>query len=212
MLVSIIAAMDRRGLIGNETGLPWHLPSDLRRFRKRTWGKPMIMGRRTFESIGKALPGRLNIILSQSPEFSVPGCLVARAWTDALAIADNHLANTGGDEVMIIGGGKVYAEAIHRWDRCYLTIVEGQFRGSTYFPIRELLQQKWRPVGEPEVLPAEEKNPYPHSFHIIERAWDVTRCIPQHEECRLASAAIEPEGMVEVIDLAAILTQGTVRS
>src|SRR5690242_15834273 len=124
MLVSIIAALDRRGLIGAEAGLPWHLPGDLRRFRTITWGKPIIMGRTTFELIGKPLPGRVNIVLSRSPVYSPPGCRVARTLQEALSLAEDCLAASGGNEVMIIGGGKVYAEAIERWDRLYLTVVE----------------------------------------------------------------------------------------
>src|SRR5437667_2376114 len=106
MLVSLIAAMDCRGLIGDETGLPWHLPKDLRRFRALTMGKPIIMGRKTFELIGKPLPGRFNIVLTKKPEYSPPGCRVARTFQEALSVAEDYLASTGGDEVMIIGGGK----------------------------------------------------------------------------------------------------------
>src|SRR5271168_5303530 len=112
MLISLIAAMDRRGLIGDETGLPWHLPMDLRRFRALTWGKPVITGSRTFELIGKPLPGRFNIVLTRNQAFSAAGCGVARTFQEALALAEEYLASTGGDEVMIIGGGKVYAEAM----------------------------------------------------------------------------------------------------
>src|SRR2546430_2003640 len=135
MVVSIIAAMDRRGLIGDATGLPWRLPRDLRRFREYTWGKPIIMGRRTFELIGKPLPGRFNVVLSRDPDYSAPNCRVARALQEALSAAEEYLSQTGGDEAVIIGGGKVYAEAIHRWDRLYLTIVEGEFTGNAYFPV-----------------------------------------------------------------------------
>ena len=158
MLVSIIAAVDRHGLIGDETGLPWHLPKDLRRFRALTWGKPIIMGRRTFELIGKPLPGRLNIILTHDPKFLAPGCRIARTFKEALSIAEEHLRAAGGDEVVVIGGGKVYAEAIHSWDRLYLTVVEGDFRGTTYFPLRELLRQSWHPAGEAETHADDEKN------------------------------------------------------
>jgi dihydrofolate reductase len=172
MLVSLIVAMDSHGLIGAENGLPWHLPRDLRRFRSTTWGKPIIMGRRTFEMIGKPLPGRCNIILTRDPEYTAPGCRVARTFQEALSVAESYLAGAGGDEVMIIGGGKVYAEALDRWDRLYLTLVEGQFNGDTYFPLQELLRQHWRPVGAPERHPADEKNPYPHSFHVLERVRD----------------------------------------
>ena len=146
MLVSIIAAMDRRGLIGDETGLPCALPRDLRRFRATTWGKPIVMGRRTFELLGKPLPGRFNIVLTRNSEYIASGCRIARTLQEALSAAEDYATNTGCDEGMIIGGGKVYAEAMDRWDRLYLTLVEGQFGGNTYFPVRELLQQKWRPV------------------------------------------------------------------
>ncbi len=172
MLVSIIAAMDRRGLIGTEAGLPWQLPQDLRRFRALTWGKPVIMGRRTFESIGRLLPGRLNIILTQQPEYHVPGGRIARTLQEALAIAADYLTGAGGDEAMIIGGGRVYAQAIPHCDRCYLTIVAGHFQGSTYFPLEALLRQRWRLVCEPETHPADAQNPHPHSFYYIERITD----------------------------------------
>ncbi len=180
MLVSLIAALDRRGLIGDGGSLPWHLPKDLRRFREITWGKPIIMGRKTHESIGKPLPGRLNIVLTQNPKYSAPGCRVARTLTEALSIAEENLTTTGGDEAMIIGGATVYAEAIDRWDRLYLTVVEGEFEGGTYFPIRELLRQNWRPIREPETHGADEKNPHPHTFHILERVRDGVK--RSHEE------------------------------
>jgi dihydrofolate reductase len=212
MLVSIIAAMDRRGLIGDGAGLPWHLPKDLRRFRAYTWGKPIIMGRRTFESIGEPLPGRLSIVLTRKPEFSAPGCRVARTFQEALSIAEEYLASSAVNEVMIIGGGKVYAQAIHRWDRMYLTVVEGEFKGSTNFPVRELLRQTWRPTGEPEMHPSDEANQHPHSFHIIERAWDASPRSPQLNEDSLARASAELGNQLEGLDLAAILTRGTMAS
>ncbi len=172
MRISIIVAIDRQGLIGDATGMPWHLPGDLRRFRAITWGKPIIMGRKTFELIGKPLPGRFNIVLSHNPAWSAPGCRIARSLQEALSIARDYLAGAGGDEVMIIGGDKVYAEAIHDWNRLYLTVVEGQFQGTAYFPLQELLRQQWRPVGAPEIHPPDEKNLYQHSFQILERIKD----------------------------------------
>jgi dihydrofolate reductase len=196
MLVSIIAAIDRRGLIGAEAGLPWHLPADLRRFRALTWGKPILMGRTTFELIGKPLPGRTNIVLSRSPQYCPPRCRVARTLEEALAIAESCLVETGGNEAMIIGGGKVYAEALQRCDRLYLTIVEGDFQGNTYFPIQELLRQSWRPAGEPETHVADETNRYPHSFHILERAWDAAPRPRQRDEDHLDLAAVLARGMM----------------
>jgi dihydrofolate reductase len=212
MLISIIAAMDRRGLIGDGTGLPWHLPTDLRRFRTLTWGKPIIMGRNTFESIGKPLPGRLNIILTHDPKYSAPGCRVAPTLEEALSIAEDNLRSTGGNEVMIIGGGKVYAEAIHRWDRLYLTIVDGEFEGRTYFPVQELLRQKWRPTCEAETHPADERNRQSHSFHILERVWDAEQLTRQPDEAFVPRAATPPEAELSAMDLASILTRGTIGS
>lgn len=212
MLVSLIAAMDCHGLIGDETGLPWHLPKDLRRFRVLTWGKPIIMGRTTFELIGKPLPGRFNIVLTQNLEYSAPSCRIARTFKEALSIAEDYLASAGGDEVMVIGGGKVYAEAIHLWDRFYLTVVEGQFTGSTYFPIREVLRQHWCPACEPETHPADERNPHRHFFHIIERVRDAERPSSQLKKDDLSRACADPEKALEGLDFAAILARGNMGS
>jgi dihydrofolate reductase len=211
MLVSIIAAMDRHGLIGDEAGLPWRLPKDLQRFRAYTWGKPIIVGRRTFELIGKPLPGRFNIILTQNPDYRATGCRVARTFQEALSIAENYLESTGGDEVMIIGGAKVYEEAIHRWNRLYLTIVEGEFKGNTYFPVRALLRQSWHPVCAPESYPPDEKNPHRHSFHIIERARDTAPPSPQGEANNL-SGYTDLENALESQDLATLLERGSMGS
>jgi dihydrofolate reductase len=209
MQIAIIAAMDRRGLIGHDGKLPWHLPQDLRRFRQYTWRKPIIMGRKTFESIGKPLPERFNIVLTTNPDYNAAGCQVARSYQEALSVAENCLANVGGNEVVIIGGGTVYAEAIHRWDRLYLTIVEGQFQGTVYFPICELLRQRWRPASEPAVFPADEKNPHGHSFHVIERVWDAAPISPPLEGHNLTPECADPGKVMQGLDLAAILARGT---
>ena len=201
--------MDRQGLIGAEAGLPWHLPKDLQRFKAYTWGKPIIMGRRTFETIGRPLPGRFNIILTHNPEYQAPGCQVVRTFQEALSLAGDYLASTGKEEAMIIGGGAVYAEALPHWHRLYLTIVNGRFKGSTYFPLRELLRQNWRPVCDPETHPADERNRQDHSFHILERVWDAERLSPQRREGPLPQAGADSERAVEELDLVAILTRGT---
>jgi dihydrofolate reductase len=208
MIVSLIAAMDQRGLIGNEAGLPWRLPGDLRRFRAVTLGKPVIMGRTTYQRIGKPLPERSNIVLTQRSAFSAPGCQVARTLPEALALAQACLKSSGKDEVMIIGGGKVYREALPRWDRFYLTIVHGEFDGTTYFPLRELLRQKWRPMRPPETYPADARNEHPHSWCILERAWDAEERTPAGEAVHSRQGDSEPERVGE--DLLAILGRGTV--
>jgi dihydrofolate reductase len=128
MLIAIIAAMDRNRLIGDGHRLPWRLPADMRRFRALTMGKPIIMGRRTHESIGKVLPGRKNIVLSRNPDYRAPGCLVVADLDAALGICD------GAAQPMIIGGAQLYAEALPRARRLHLTLLHGSFSGDTWFP------------------------------------------------------------------------------
>jgi dihydrofolate reductase len=166
--ISAIAAIDRSGAIGRGGRIPWHLPRDLKRFRDRTWGKPIIMGRRTFLSLKGPLPGRHHIILSHQSELSAQGCQVVHSIEEALAAARDHLRTTGGDEAMIIGGSNVFEETVSLWERLYLTLVEGRFEGDTFFPLGALGQMRWRLV-EQECCAADARNPYPHRFVLLER-------------------------------------------
>ncbi|HSK39799.1 MAG TPA: dihydrofolate reductase [Arenibaculum sp.] len=129
MRISMIAARARNGVIGRDNGLPWRLPSDLRHFKALTLGKPVIMGRRTFESIGKPLPGRCNIVLSRSLKGG-EGIRVARDMRTALDAA----RGTGADEAMIAGGAEIYREFLARADRLYLTEVHAEVEGDALFP------------------------------------------------------------------------------
>ena len=138
MRISVIAALDRNGLIGDERGLPWRLPRDLRRFRELTLGKPVIMGRTTHEHIGRPLDGRLNIVLSRSMSRNLPGCTVVGSFDDSLRVA-----GTATEEAFVIGGGEVYRQAVPRADRLHLTIVEGDFTGTTYFPTEVVRPHEW---------------------------------------------------------------------
>jgi dihydrofolate reductase len=169
MHVSAIAAMDRSGVIGAGGRMPWHLPGDLKRFRKLTWGKPVIMGRRTFSSLEAPLPGRYNIVVTHRPEFAAPGCKVVRSVTEALSAARDHLLETGGDEAMVIGGGRLFEETLSLCDRLYLTLVEGRFPGDTYFPREVLRCFRWRLV-DCETSPADARNPYAQRFVILQRS------------------------------------------
>jgi dihydrofolate reductase len=168
MRVSAIAAMDRRGVLGNGGRMPWHLPRDLKRFRQFTLGKPIIMGRNTLLSLSSPLAGRTNIVLTRKPDFVAPGCTVVHSIEEALSAAEDHLKAAGGDETMIIGGGLVFQETLPLCDRVYLTLVEGQFTGDTYFPLPTLHQLRWRLVDR-ESCPADDKNPYPHQFLTLAR-------------------------------------------
>jgi dihydrofolate reductase len=160
MLIALIAAMDRNRLIGVEDRLPWRLPADMRRFRCLTMGKPLVMGRVTHESIGKVLPGRLNIVLSGDPDYRAPGCVVAASLDEAV--------RQGGDahELMIIGGARLYADALPRAGRMYLTLLHGSFDGDVHFP--EFDEEAWREVSR-ESHAADDDAPCPYSFVVLER-------------------------------------------
>jgi dihydrofolate reductase len=163
MRISVIAAVDRRGLIGDERGLPWHLPRDLRRFRNLTLGKPVIMGRTTHEHVGRPLPGRQNIVLSRNPDRSFPGCALAHSFAEALQVSGDA------EEAFVIGGAALYREALPRADRLYLTLVDGQFSGTTYFPCELVKTGEWV-VSQREVCESDEKNPHRHLYLVLQRA------------------------------------------
>ena len=130
VLISILAALDESGLIGAGDRLPWRLRGDMRRFRRLTMGKPLLMGRRTHESIGRPLDGRTNIVLSRRVGYEAPGCRTVACFEDALALARAGNAQ----ELMVIGGAEIYALALPAADRLYLTRVQGRFEGDVYFP------------------------------------------------------------------------------
>lgn len=128
MIRSFVVAVARNGVIGHTNGLPWRLPADLAFFKRLTMGHPIIMGRKTYESIGKPLPGRLNIVVTRSPGFAAPGCTVVGTLDDAYRAAGDAA------EVFIIGGAQIYEAAFASADRIYLTEVESEITGDTYFP------------------------------------------------------------------------------
>jgi dihydrofolate reductase len=154
MKISIIAAMSFDRLIGNKNQLPWHLPADLKHFKAITLGKPIIMGRKTFESIGKALPGRTNIVISRDHRFTATGCIVAHSLEAALQQASF-------DEIMIIGGATLYEYALPLADTLYLTIVNGHFVGDCYFPAWS--DGSWVLVDQ-KAHTADKANPYGYTF------------------------------------------------
>jgi dihydrofolate reductase len=128
MIISLIAAMAENRVIGRNGAIPWDIPDDRRRFRELTMGHPIIIGRKTFELIGRPLSGRKNIILSRQPEYRAEGCCVVHSLADALA------ASAGADEVFICGGGEIYRLALPLADRIYLTVVHGFCAGDALFP------------------------------------------------------------------------------
>ncbi|MGH2537668.1 MAG: type 3 dihydrofolate reductase [Candidatus Promineifilaceae bacterium] len=160
MLISLIAALDRNRVIGREGAMPWRLPADLRRFKKITLGKPLIMGRKTHQAIGRPLSGRLNIVLTRSRSFTTPGCVVVHSLEQALAAAG------GAAEVIGIGGGEVYRHMLPLAGRIYLTFVEGEFEGDATFPAWD--PAEWRAI-EQESVPADAQNAYATEFVVLER-------------------------------------------
>ena len=159
MVISLIAAMDKNRLIGRENGLPWHLPADFKHFKEVTMAKPVIMGRKTFESIGKPLPGRTNIVISRSG-FNAEGIIVVDAIENALKAADDA------EEVMVIGGASFYEQMLDKADRLYLTHVDAECEGDAWFPAFDL--SDWEIVSEEE-HDADEKNNYSFTIKSYQR-------------------------------------------
>ena len=160
MKVSIIVAASANNVIGADGGLPWRLSEDLRRFKEITMGKPMIMGRLTFESIGEVLPGRRSIVLTRQAGYTAEGCDVVATLDAAFALA------SAADEIMIIGGGNVYEQVLALTDRIYLTRVHTEIGGDTFFP--EIDEADWRIVSS-EPLPPNDERPFSISFQTLER-------------------------------------------
>lgn len=161
MIISLIAAIDKNRLIGRKgNALPWCLPADLKRFKEVTMGKPVIMGRKTFESIGRPLPGRTNIVITRNRKYEALGCKVVNSAEEALQASGNAL------EVLIIGGAEIFAQFMPFANRMYLTLIDYEFEGDVYFPMWNL--EEWREVSREPHEP-DEKNPYKYTFLILER-------------------------------------------
>lgn len=159
-LLSLIVAMAQNGVIGRDNALPWHLRQDLRRFKAQTLGKPILMGRKTFESIGRPLPERTNFVLTRDRGWSAAGVTVAHSVEEALARA------AGSEELVAIGGAEVYRLVLPFARRIYLTHVHADVPGDTYFP--EFDATQWADV-ECRMHPADERHAYPVTFVTLER-------------------------------------------
>lgn len=161
MTVSCIVAMAENRVIGVGGRLPWHLPNDLQHFKRTTLGHTVIMGRKTWESVGRPLPGRTNVVITRQDGYRVaPGVHVVHSLTEALEHAE------GGEEAFVIGGGEVFEMALPRCDRVYMTVVHAVLEGDTVFP--EATPGEWQLVAE-ERHTADERNEYPHTFRVYER-------------------------------------------
>jgi dihydrofolate reductase len=165
--VSLVAAVARNGVIGAGDAMPWRLSTDLKRFKQLTLGKPVIVGRKTFDAIGKPLPGRANIVVTRRPGAAQAGVIFAADLDAAVAEA----ARSGANEIMVIGGGRIYADAIGRADRLYITHVEATPEGDTHFP--QIDSSVWRVVSS-ESVAAGEKDSAATTYVIYERIAPLT--------------------------------------
>jgi dihydrofolate reductase len=160
VIISIIAAMDRKRGIGVDNKLPWRLSADLKRFRELTMGHHIIVGRKTFESIGRPLPGRRMIVVTRDGNYKADGCDVAHSVEDAINLARER----GESEAFICGGGEIYSQSIGIADRMYLTFVDAEVAADTFFP--EFDEREWS-ERESFYQPADEKNQYPFTFRLL---------------------------------------------
>jgi dihydrofolate reductase len=160
MLISLIVAMDRNRVIGNQGRLPWHISADLKNFRAITMGKPIIMGRKTHESIGRVLPGRENVIITRDKNYQATGCTVLHSLECVYAKFHDS------DEIMIMGGAGLYEQTLAKAGRIYLTEVHAAVEGDTCFP--DFDRETWEEVSRQDFR-ADEKNEYDYSFVILER-------------------------------------------
>lgn len=165
-VLSIIVAASENNVIGRDNDMPWKLSTDLRRFKALTLGKPVIMGRRTWESIGRPLPGRPNIVITRDAGFTADGAQIVNSLEEAIELGKKLATELGVDEVCIIGGGKIYAQALPLADRVYLTRVLALINGDTFFPVID--SKIWAEVSSEDV-PAGEKDSHPTRYIRYDR-------------------------------------------
>lgn len=157
MTLSMIVAMSTNRVIGQDNTLPWRLPADLKRFKRLTMGHHLLMGRKTWESIGRPLPGRTTVVITRREDLEIDGVTIARSIEEAIDIAER----AGDDEAFIAGGAEIFRQTLDRVDRLYLTLIHAEIDGDAYFP--EIDTTRWREVAREDHDP-DERNPYPFSF------------------------------------------------
>lgn len=157
--LALIAALAKNRVIGYRQAMPWHMPADLRHFKQITLGKAVIMGRKTFESIGRPLPGRRNIVVTRAMDYKKPGIEVVPSLADAIRLV-------GEQEAMVIGGGELYRTALSQVNRMYLTWIDCAPQGDVFFPDYDV--RHWREIAR-EDHSADQQNPYAYSFVVLER-------------------------------------------
>ena len=160
----MVMAMDKNRLIGKDGNMPWHIPSDLKYFKRVTMGKPVIMGRKTFDSLGKPLPGRPNIVVTRNKEWSVEGVQVASALEEAFELAKEHST----EEIMVVGGASLCAQAMPSTDRLFLTIIDHEFEGGDTW-LKSYEADEWREVSREEHDETGQGG-YRYTYYVLERS------------------------------------------
>jgi dihydrofolate reductase len=162
MNISLVVAAATNNAIGKDGKMPWHLPADMKHFKNITWGMPVVMGRKTFESLGKPLSGRKNIVITRQTGWKANGAIGVQSIEDAFFVAQQADVN----EIMVIGGGEIYKTLFDKAKRIYLTRVEAEPEADTFFPV--LLREQWRLISQ-QNFEADEKNLFNYSFQIWDR-------------------------------------------
>ncbi|WLD91550.1 dihydrofolate reductase [Alkalihalobacillus sp. AL-G] len=157
-MISLLVAVGKNQVMGKDNDLPWHLPEDLKWFKKVSMGHTIIMGRKTYESIGKPLPGRKNVIVTTNKSYEAEGCIVTHSIDEAL--------EQNGEEQIVIGGAQIFEQVLPKTDRIYFTYIDADFDGDTYFP--EIDESDWK-VSSKEKGIKNEKNPYDYYFIVYDR-------------------------------------------
>lgn len=167
MIISQIAAISRNRVIGKDNRLPWHMPDDLAYFFRMTRERHIIIGRKNYEANGKALPNRVNIVVTRKKDYLAPGCIVVHKLKDAI----DYARESGEDEVFISGGSEIYKATLDISDRIYLTLIDAEVEGDVYYP--ELDMSMWQVVSEEEHK-ADLRNKYNYTYFVFERIKDVS--------------------------------------
>lgn len=162
MIISFVVAASENNVIGKDNRLPWRLPNDLKFFKNTTWAMPVIMGRKTFESFGKPLPGRTNIVITRKDDWKVDGVITVKSLDNALHAGEA----TDAKEAFIIGGGEIFRQSFDKADKIYITRVHAQLEGDAFFP--EIKESEWQLFSNLD-CPIDEKHAYPYSFQLWKR-------------------------------------------
>lgn len=165
-VLSLIVAVAENGVIGKDDAMPWHLSTDLKRFKALTLSKPVIMGRKTWDSIGRPLPGRLNIVMTRDEHFKAEGAVIVHSFAEAQALACKEAEKNSIDEVFVIGGSEIFRQALPFADRMYVTEILAVVDGDTFFPAFD--HEEWHTVSS-QMVPAGEKDSYPTRYIVYER-------------------------------------------